>query len=88
MSSRLLLPVLLLATVASAIAVVWVRQQNRLAFSELNHLVDERDEIEIEYGRLQLEQATWADNNRIEQLAHARLGLVEPTPADSAVVQR
>jgi cell division protein FtsL len=79
---------LLLATIGSALAVVDARQQSRREFAELNRLVNERDELDIEFGRLQLEQATWADNNRIEQIARAGLGLVAPSAADSVVIRR
>ena len=80
--------ILLLATIGSALAVVNARQQSRLEFTELNRLADERDELEIEFGRLQLEQATWADNSRIEQIARAGLGLITPAAGDSVVIRR
>lgn len=79
---------LLLATIGSALAVVDARQQSRREFAELSRLVNERDELDIEFGRLQLEQATWADNNRIEQIARAGLGLVTPVADDSVVIRR
>ncbi len=34
-----------------------------------------RDEMNFEYGRLQLEQSTWAEPNRIEQVARGQLGM-------------
>ena len=81
--------VLLLAvTVASAIGVVHARHQSRLAFVELSRLDNERDELDIEFGRLQLEQATWAENNRVEQIARGRLGMVSPTREETAVIRR
>jgi len=79
---------LLLATIASAIGVVYARQQSRLAFVELSKLGNERDDLNFEFGRLQLEQATWAENNRIEQIARTRLGMVSPDPAATLVVRR
>ncbi len=88
MMLRLATLVLLLATVVTAIGVVHARHQSRLAFVELTRQVNERDDLEIEFGRLQLEQATWADNNRIEQIARGTLGMVAPAPADTVVVRR
>jgi cell division protein FtsL len=85
---RLAILVLLLATVATAIGVVHARHEGRLAFIELTRLVDERDDLEIEFGRLQLEQATWADNNRIEQIARGTLGMVSPLPVETVVIRR
>ena len=66
------LSLLLLATIASAIALVYAIQQSRLAFIELSKLGNERDDLNFEFGRLQLEQATWAETNRIEQVATER----------------
>lgn len=84
----MLLSTLLLAVVASAIGVVYVRQQNRLQFVEITRLGTERDDLNFEYGRLQLEQATWADNNRIDQIAREKLGMIAPAPANTVVIRR
>jgi cell division protein FtsL len=83
-SAALLL--LVVAAASSAIAVVYARQQNRRVFVELERLNSERDELNIEFGRLKIEQATWAEANRIEQLARASLEMTFPTPADSGVL--
>lgn len=70
--------VLLLAVMASAIAVVWARHQGRAAFVESNRLQDQKDALNVEFGRLELEQATWAAPGRIEQIARSQLGMVTP----------
>ncbi|HEY0180287.1 MAG TPA: cell division protein FtsL [Dokdonella sp.] len=82
------LTVLLVATIASAIGVVYARQQSRVLFVELTALGNERDDLNFEFGRLQLEQATWAENNRIEQIARGRLGMLSPTAAATVVIKR
>ena len=78
----------LLATLVTAIGVVYARQQSRLAFVELTRLGNERDDLNFEFGRLQLEQATWAENNRVEQIARGKLGMVSPGAAATVVVKR
>ena len=89
MSMRILaLAVLLVATISTAIGVVYARQQSRLAFIELSRLGNERDNLNFEFGRLQLEQATWAENNRIEQIARGRLGMVSASAAETMVIKR
>ena len=80
--------ILLGAVIASAIGVVYSSQQSRELFVELTKLVNERDDLNFEFGRLELEQATWAENNRIEQIARGRLGMVSPNPAETVVVRR
>lgn len=82
-----LLLALLVVDVVSAIGVVYARQQNRILFGELTHLTQEQDELNTEFGRLELEQATWAEPNRIEQVARGQLGMVPPG-ADSTVLVR
>ncbi len=79
--------VLVAAILASGIAVVYARQQHRQAYVELNRLLRQRDEINLEFSRLQLEQATWSETNRIEQVASQRLGMVSPQGSDVVVLQ-
>ncbi len=78
---------LLVATLASAIGVVYARQQHRQMFIQLTALERQRDEINIEFGRMQLEQATWAETNRIEQIATGKLGMAYPNAKDIVVVR-
>jgi len=74
--------VLMLVVMASAIGVVYARHEGRRQFIELNRLNSERDNLNFEFGRLQLEQATWAENNRIEQIARGRLGMFAPSTTE------
>lgn len=85
--SRVVLGALLLAVVGSGIAVVYERYRHRQLFVELTRLERERDELNIEFGRLQLEQATWAQANRIDQVARERLGMKFPGSDDIVVVR-
>ena len=85
--TRFLVIVLLAANVIAAIGVVHARHEHRQLFVELTRLVDERDELNIDFGRLQIEQATWAEANRIDQVARTRLGMKFPEAGDIVVVQ-
>ena len=85
--SRFLLAVLLLGVVATGIAVVYERYRHRQLFVELSRLERERDELNIEFGRLQLEQATWSESNRIDQVARDRLGMKFPEGAETVVIR-
>ena len=86
--NRILLAVQLLAVVGTAIAVVYERYRHRQLFVELTRAERERDELNIEFGRLQLEQATWAESNRVDQVARMRLGMVFPRTEDIVVLRR
>jgi cell division protein FtsL len=80
--------VLLLAVVASAIAVVWARHRGRTAFVHLTQLQNQRDALNVEYGRLELEQATWAAPGRIEQIARSQLGMIDPAPGQVELIRQ
>ncbi len=87
MSPRVfLICLLIVAVLGSGIAVVYARQQHRQAYIELTRLEKQRDELNIEFSRLQLEQATWSETNRIEQVATERLGMVFPQGKDVVVI--
>lgn len=77
-ASRWTCVILLMASIASAIALVWARHQSRELFHALERSNAEHDEAQIEWGRLQLEQATWSENSRIELIAREQLGLDFP----------
>ena len=81
----LALSLLTLAVVVSAIGVVYSRHQHRVAFAQLSALERSRDELNIEFDRLQIEIATLADTGRIEQQAASKLGMRFPEAADVVV---
>ncbi|HCH0557065.1 MULTISPECIES: cell division protein FtsL [Pseudoxanthomonas] len=85
--TRLLLIVVIVANIATAIAVVYARHQHRVLFVQLNQLDKARDELNIEFGRLQLEQATVGESNRVERIARERLGMKSPESADVVVIR-
>lgn len=87
MTARIVLAVLLVANVITAIGVVHARHQHRQLFVELTRLERARDELNIDFGRLQLEQATWAESNRIDQVARSRLGMKFPGAGEIVVVR-
>jgi len=88
MTTRLLLTVLIVANLVSALAVVHARHQHRQLFVQVSRLEKARDELNIDFGRLQLEQATWAESNRIDQVARDRLGMKFPEAAEIVVIRR
>ncbi|MFS8138029.1 MAG: cell division protein FtsL [Thermomonas sp.] len=87
MTRYLLLGVLVVANVATALTLVRDRHEHRLQFIALTRLEKARDDLNIEFGRLQLEQATWAESNRVDQVARTRLGMVFPRTEDIVVVR-
>jgi len=78
---------LVLANVASALAIVASRHDYRQASTAIAQLTRERDELNTAFGRLQLEQATWAQPRRIDRLARERLRMRVPDADATVVVQ-
>ncbi len=83
----LILTLLGLGVLGSALGVVYVKYENRKLFVELQALQARKDQMDIEWSQLQLEQSTWATHGRIEEVARDRLGMVI-APADTVVIVR
>lgn len=76
-----------IAILSSAVVAVYARHESRQLFSQLQKLESERDVLNIDWGRLQLEQSTWATHARIESIAHGDLGMQVPDPDQLLVVK-
>lgn len=88
MTRAVLVAVLVLANLVSALLIVRDRHEHRQAFIEMTRLEKARDALNIEFGRLQLEQATWAESNRVDQVARIQLGMMFPRTEDVVVLRR
>ena len=84
---RFVVATLALALMASALGVVYAKHEARSRFVELQRLIKERDNLDIEWGQLQLEQSTWAANSRVDDEARRTLHMVTPQVADLRIVQ-
>jgi cell division protein FtsL len=84
----LLTIVLAVVCVMSALALIYTKHESRKLFIELEQLASERDELNIEWGQLQIEQSTWATHARIEKLAAEQLSLARPKSTDIYVIER
>jgi cell division protein FtsL len=72
--------ILALLVLISALAAVYTKHQSRQLFIRLQALEAERDDLNIEWNKLLLEQATWATPTRIEMVARDRLQMMVPPP--------
>lgn len=84
--SRLLFAVLVVAVMTSAVVAVYAKHQNRKLFMELQALTDERDRLEMDWSRLQIEQSTWSTHARVEQLARGEMHMRSPRPDEVKLV--
>jgi cell division protein FtsL len=72
------------AVVASGIWIVDAEHRSRQLFVAAEEQARELDRLQVDWGRLQIEQSTYATPSRIETLARRRLRLTEPD--DEALV--
>ena len=70
---------LLLACVVSALMVVHFAHLNRQATIEQDALYQQRDQLDIEWRNLLLEQRALAEHSRVEDIARTRLNMVRPS---------
>jgi cell division protein FtsL len=75
-----------LAVVATAIACIYARHESRKQFTHLQSLIAERDNLEVEWGKLKIEQSTWSTHARVEQLARDKMQMLNPVSADIRMV--
>ena len=62
----------------SALAVIYSKYHSRLVFIEIQKQERALDQYEVEWGQLQLELTTLAEQNRVEQVAREQLKLIMP----------
>ena len=79
----LILSALLLVT---ALAVVYLSHLNRELMVERELLLQQRDELDVEWRHLIIEQTALAEHSRIEQLAQANLQMQRPAESQEVMV--
>lgn len=77
-----------LVCVLSSMALIYTKHESRKLFVELEALTHERDELNTEWGQLQIEQSTWATHARIERVAIDDLSLARPETSEIYVIER
>jgi len=70
--------VLALVLMVCALAVINAQHRARTLFVEMEALKKEARDLEVEWGKLQLEQGTLTSHARVEAMAKSQLGLMTP----------
>ncbi|MBA4502463.1 cell division protein FtsL [Marinobacterium sp. 3-1745] len=70
--------VLTLAVMGSAMAVIFSAYEYRRLFNQHQILVQQWDEIQVEWGQYLLEQSVWSAHHRVEALAADQMNMVVP----------
>ncbi len=79
--------VLAVSIVVTGIWVVSAQHEARQLFAELEELNRENDRLQIDWGRLQLEQSAHATHSLIESVARERLAFGTPDPNLRVVIE-
>lgn len=72
----------------SAVMVVIARHDTRKLFVEIQRLGKDRDSLNEEWGRLLLEQSTWATDARIESVSKTELHMIEPKTRSVTLISK
>ena len=78
--------VLWVGALGSAAGAIYCKHRAREMFVELEQLNARRDNIEIEWGQLQLEQSAWSTQAFVERVATSKLHMAMPPPKEIEIV--
>jgi cell division protein FtsL len=78
--------VLWFGALGSAAGAIYCKHRAREMFVELEQLNARRDNIEIEWGQLQLEQSAWSTQAFVERVATSKLHMAMPPPKEIEIV--
>jgi cell division protein FtsL len=73
---------------ASSAGAIYSKYRARELFVQLERLQSARDELDAEWGRLQLEQSAWSTYAFVERVASERLHMGIPDPRNIEILGR
>ena len=79
--------VMAFVVLVSAVSVIYTKHMSRNEFVQLQQLEKQRDALNEEWGRLLLEESTWASPSRVEQEAKRRLDMTVPKSDRTVVIK-
>jgi cell division protein FtsL len=82
------MPLIWLAVLGSAVQVIYARHEARAMFVHLEKLNAERDSLDMDWGRLQLEQSYWSSHAFVERVANTKLQMNLPQTRDVRIVRQ
>jgi cell division protein FtsL len=79
---------LILLVITSALAVVYVADLNRRLFIDYQNAQTTHNQLYIDWGKLLLEQSTWATQARVQTLAEQKLNMQLPAAMDIVMINK
>lgn len=80
------IPILWVGALGSAAGAIYCKHRAREMFVELERLNARRDNLEIEWGQLQLEQSAWSTQAFVERVATTKLQMAMPPPKEIEII--
>jgi cell division protein FtsL len=75
------------AVLLSSAGAIYCKFRARQLFVQLEQLSTQRDNLDIQWGQLQLEQSAWSTHAFVESVAGKKLHMTMPAPKDIVIVQ-
>jgi cell division protein FtsL len=85
-SLAVIIPALWLGVLGSAAGAIYCKHRARELFVELERLNARRDNLDVEWGQLQLEQSAWSTHAFVERVASTKLRMATPPPQQIEVI--
>lgn len=83
----IIIAVLLVGVLVSGVAVIYTTFKNRYLLNELQQLKNQRNELQVQWGQLLIEQSTFSLEGRIERKAVDELQMEVPQFSDIVMVR-
>lgn len=78
--------VLFVLVVTTALGIIYVAHVNRVLTIERDQLSQARDQLDIEWRHLLIEQNALTEHSRVERIAMEQLNMVRPQPQQEVLV--
>jgi cell division protein FtsL len=75
------------AVLATGVGVIYAKYLTREEFGTLQQVRAARDALDVEWGRLQIEEAALTSHTRIEDNARTQLDMIMPAGGEARVVE-
>ena len=82
----IMVAVLWVAALGSAAGAIYCKHRARELFVQLERLNGQRDNLQIEWGQLQLEQSAWSTHAFVERVAGTKLHMAMPPPKEIEII--
>lgn len=78
--------ILVVCVIVSAFALVYLKDRYRRDFIAYQHLLKNTQQLHVDYGKLLLEDSTWASATRVQHLAQKKLNMYIPSADQIQVI--